>query len=411
MVQLPVEVRHMVAGHLSRPLDLKKLCLTNKDWYDPAVKVLYNEMYLLIGGDKDRNLVYTFNPQNHALGHIRGLDIKVIEGAPTALVEMTMQLILEYLPENILKGFFWCNATAFSVDLIRKLYSKQSCVEDVQVVPTIGLAKPYDVEEIAPVYDRLVNNDRRLDLVIDSEASFQLSQYLLQMSSSVQTLRIVLQDEHQDYDFLGPGTHASPRDLPSILVRRLFSIRLRDQIAASVANLQRLELCFVDLVNATAEWNCLVGAHRLKALSLIKCGGTGAFFKKICSRSSVDVEELTLTDHGLKSDRLLEIIEASIVRCDKLKSLALSLMGTDRCIYVDDICQVGSNLELLSVHIFGSDDDSNTEWCWDDEEFAAIIDACPKLKQLSCAFPGVDLLDDPSPSWVTRAVSWRGKLY
>ncbi|KAF2227706.1 hypothetical protein BDZ85DRAFT_6377 [Elsinoe ampelina] len=409
MVQLPVEVRHMVAEHLSRPSDFKNLCLTNKDWYDPGVKLLYADMHLLIGSREDCDLVYTFNPRNVALRYIQELEISTIDEAPALLVECTLRIILEYLPEDVLRRFTWSEVAPPSVNAIRKLYSTQRRLGNLQVMPTIPLttavSSHYGVEEVAPAYGKTLDGRQKLELIIDSETSFQLSQYLVQAASSIRTLDIEVRDAANKFGFLGLDSQTSSTSLSSVFARRLFSIRLPSGIPSNLIDLHELRLCSVDLRNVASEWMSMLDLSRLQTLTLVDCSGTAGLLRRMCRPAPVTIEQLTVTHNDLNDNRVIEALEALLTLCTKLKVLSLSLRGTSRSINAGKICASGSKLELLSVHFFGDARTNNVEWYWSKDDLAAVIDACPALGQLSCAFPPADLLSTVEPSWSSRVVS------
>lgn len=119
----------MLWDKISRPEDLKNVCLTCKELREVATPSLYRRMLLFIGGQKDLRISAMLGRDNPGIPHIRKIylefektfvtkqqaledssdeeSIPVVEDVSVATrqAQFTVRLLLDFLPVNILEVF------------------------------------------------------------------------------------------------------------------------------------------------------------------------------------------------------------------------------------------------------------------------------------------------------------------
>lgn len=106
---LPTDLKMMIVELISRPSDLKNICLANKELHEIGVRSLYHSVSLDLGSPADSKLAAFLNPRNIGLKWIRQLRLYLaqVEDACNQDVQATFatRLIIEMLPENTLEEF------------------------------------------------------------------------------------------------------------------------------------------------------------------------------------------------------------------------------------------------------------------------------------------------------------------
>ena len=121
------------APQVTRPEDLKSLCLTSKALRDIATPLLYRKMFLFIGGHKDIRISGLLSRTNPGIQHIRKVSLQLektiipltrpspddsdsssdeesepkfesIVGAARQ-AQFTVRLLIDFLPNDILENF------------------------------------------------------------------------------------------------------------------------------------------------------------------------------------------------------------------------------------------------------------------------------------------------------------------
>ena len=96
---------------ITRPTDLKSICLTSRDCRDVAVRELYRKVFLDIGGAKAVRISGFLARENPGLPHVRDITVYFcISGSDDREVlcrqaNFVVRLLLELLPPNILEAF------------------------------------------------------------------------------------------------------------------------------------------------------------------------------------------------------------------------------------------------------------------------------------------------------------------
>lgn len=131
--QLPVKPVLTTSAQITRPEDLKSLCLTSKQLRDIATPPLYRKILLFVGGHKDVRVSGLLSRTNPGIEHVRKVYLQLDKTPmPTAefqvdsddsseddgdeLIEenlgaarqaqFTVRLLLDFLPNDILESFW-----------------------------------------------------------------------------------------------------------------------------------------------------------------------------------------------------------------------------------------------------------------------------------------------------------------
>ena len=106
---LSSELKSHIIEHVIRPSDLKNVCLISKELHEIAVRFLYREVSLDLGGVNDNFMPALLNPRNIGLKHIRQIRLYLAHKSDTCNQEQqatfATRMLLEFLPENILEDY------------------------------------------------------------------------------------------------------------------------------------------------------------------------------------------------------------------------------------------------------------------------------------------------------------------
>ena len=99
---------------ITRPSDLKSLCLTSRETRDVAVRRLYRKVFLDIGGAKAVLVSGFLARDNPGIPHVRDVTVyfptaSSINGRATQLTQahFVTHMLLDSLPSNSLEAFRW----------------------------------------------------------------------------------------------------------------------------------------------------------------------------------------------------------------------------------------------------------------------------------------------------------------
>lgn len=106
---LSSDLKSCVIEHITRPSDLKNVCLVSKELHEIAVRFLYHDVSLDLGSVNDNFMPALLNPRNIGLKHIRQIRLYLANKTDRCNQEQqatfATRMLLEFLPENILEEF------------------------------------------------------------------------------------------------------------------------------------------------------------------------------------------------------------------------------------------------------------------------------------------------------------------
>jgi hypothetical protein len=106
---LPHDVKSCIIEQVTRPSDLKNVCLVSKELHDIAVRFLYHDVSLEIGSLRDYLMPAFMSQHNIGLKHIRTVTLFLSSDPGPCNSEQQatfdISMLLSFLPENILEEF------------------------------------------------------------------------------------------------------------------------------------------------------------------------------------------------------------------------------------------------------------------------------------------------------------------
>lgn len=106
---LSSELKSSIIEQITRPSDLKNVCLVSKELHELAVRFLYHDVSLDLGSVNDNFMPALLNPRNIGLQHIRQVRLYLANKSDRCNQEqqatLSTRMLLEFLPENILEEF------------------------------------------------------------------------------------------------------------------------------------------------------------------------------------------------------------------------------------------------------------------------------------------------------------------
>jgi hypothetical protein len=151
---------------VSRPTDLKNVCLACKQLHEIAVRQLYHDVTIDVGSPSDQRLLAFLSPKNIGLPHVRKIDLYLADVLDKCnqlqQASFVVRLILELLPEDTLEKFSWHPWSPFSAENLLLLYKKQ---KRMRWLEAIALERDCLAElQAIPNFEKVFENVRKLGL-------------------------------------------------------------------------------------------------------------------------------------------------------------------------------------------------------------------------------------------------------
>lgn len=134
ILSIPPELQAAIVSYITRPSDLKSLCLTCEQLSAVATEQLYNEVYLDVGRDTRKSGFFAHNHRGHP--HVRGFTAFTPSVGPEHSTEtycpsanLAIRLVLQVLPRDRLKRFV--TELSIDADTASTLFTRQTMMEDV----------------------------------------------------------------------------------------------------------------------------------------------------------------------------------------------------------------------------------------------------------------------------------------
>ena len=260
-MDLSTDIKTLVVEHVTRPTDLRNICLVCKQLHEIAVRSLYYEVTLDVGSPNDTRLAAFLNPKNIGLPHVRKLDLYLADVQDKCnqqqQADFAIRMMLELLPENILEKFSWHPWSPFNGDNLVLLYKKQKKMRWLE-----GIALDKDViEEIKkiPDFEKLFENVKKIGLYPDSREVLDYCHMLVKHSKNVEKITLHASFEEND-------SPISPRELndsstgPGLITSTMFS-HMQPFEKCTPAALKEITLQKINLrYAANTYWNSTDGS-------------------------------------------------------------------------------------------------------------------------------------------------------
>ncbi|GAB7341036.1 hypothetical protein MBLNU457_7363t2 [Dothideomycetes sp. NU457] len=401
---LSPELKAQIIGKITRPTDLKNVCLVSKACHEIAVRYLYHTVTLSIGGPNDGRLAAFLNPNNKGLQHLRAvcLELAKIDDIckQDQMADVMVRMIVSSIPRDVLEEFDWCHWTKFSLDSLLILHERQRRMKVLQALTVDkpdGLAKS-KVDSI--IFPRC----KTLELFIDTRESLDMAQSFLEKFPLVEDIN--LHAHFKDSSITTRELNDAPT-VPGLITRTLFKHLLPFETCTPLAHLTALSLRELNLKQSSDTYAKVFDFSKLTKINLQQCVGTDALLSNLCKAQNLPqrLERLEIQCKDTEED-VISSLDVLLCLVTGLERLTLDL---DKVIgalpSVDGIVKHGKTLKILNVHGF-KEVTSDEELFWPVKDFRKLCIACPNLEQLSCAFPPTAILSGaPSLKWRSFATA------
>ncbi|KAF2115469.1 hypothetical protein BDV96DRAFT_80266 [Lophiotrema nucula] len=401
-MDLSVDIKTLVVQHVTRPTDLRKLCLVCKQLHEISVRQLYNEVTIDVGSPNDTKLAAFLNAKNIGLQYVRKLDLYLADVPDKCnqvqQANFAIRMILELLPENILEKFSWHPWSPFSGENLLLLYKKQKRMKWLE-----GIALDKDVlEELKkiPDFDKVFENARTLGLYPDCREVLDFCHMLVEKSPKVEKITLHASFEESE-------SPISSRELndtstaPGLITRTMFSHMLPFSKCTPLA-LKEITLQKISLRYAASTYCKLIDFRSVKSIRIFACAGADALFAEL-SRSTMlpdKLETLEFKHDDNPENDGLEALDGFLVLATGIKVLTVDLSYVKSLPAAAGIVRHSRTLKQLNVHASSMPDDCDEEHVYDYASFSQICKECPNVEQISVAFPNVSLVRSKNDSFI-----------
>ena len=252
LVDLPVDIKRLVIEFITRPVDLKVLCLTNKHIRELSTPALYRNVSLRVGGQQDLRLTGMLHPGNPGLKHVHHIDLRLERWAkPTGqrtsdsddssgddgeLVEecvsarfaqLTVKMLLDYLPRDVLESFTWHPWEPISVENYCLLLEKQKKLQYLELGPIDRHLNPI-LERTPQLYEGFTDL-KQLDFYPDSVDRLKAAQKLLKTYPKITSLSVMPVFEYNRKEST-PGKLKSTLFVEALVVDHSFQTTFSTQV-------------------------------------------------------------------------------------------------------------------------------------------------------------------------------------
>jgi hypothetical protein len=380
------------------------VCLTCKQLHEIAVRQLYYKVSLDVGSQHDVRLGAFLNPKNIGLPHIRKLDIYLADvadkgGQQLQQANFAVHMILELLPENILKKFTWHPWLPFSGDNLVLLYKKQKRMKWAESV-ALDRGVLEDLKKI-PNIDKVFENVQKIRLYPDSRDVLDYCQFLLNNIAHRKLEKMTL---HTSFD--ESESPISERDLhdsstcPGLITTTLFGHMAPFAKCTPIA-LRKLTLDSVRLRYAADTYCTIIDFRSVRSIRIFGCSGADTLFAEL-SKSTKLPEKLEVLevkhDDNAENDGLLAL-DGFICLVSGIKILTLDLTCAKELPATAGLVRHGKTLQSLNVHASTGTGSGDDELVYDYVSFSEICKGCPLLEQVSVAFPQVSAIRSKNDSF------------
>lgn len=403
--KMPEELVLMVVDKITRPTDLKSLCLVSKFMRRFATPRLYRSIILFVGGPKDKKLSAFLKPSNPGIPHVREIFLRLeklvaparsqpygdessdeedpVEDAqvPARQAQFTVRLLLDHLPENQLESFSWQNWEPQDVDNFELLCQTQKNLKSLEIGPmdrsleTLLAKKPGMFEKLTKVTS--------VDIFPDSVDRLQAGNRLLKAKPDMERLTISAGFE---YSPDGPPSDLDDSSTrPGLLTATLFSHKLPFETCTPYERLKFVELDSVDLRYCGDTWCKVISFTRLDTLEVRNCAGVEMFWAQISKahQRPLSLKTLRWMDAEEGETPALDAFDNFLELIRGLKTLHVLVSKMNRPPRVSAITAHKNTLESLSIH----SQKDRIAMTYTELEYEQLCRECDKLRQLSINFP------------------------
>lgn len=405
-MHLSTDIKTLVVAHVTRPTDLRNICLVCKQLHEIAVRSLYYEVTLDVGSPNDTRLAAFLNPKNIGLPHVRKLDLYLADVLDKCnqqqQADFAIRMILELLPENILEKFSWHPWSPFNGDNLVLLYKKQ---KKMRWLEGIALDKNV-IEEVKkiPDFENMFENVKKLGLYPDSREVLDYCHLLVKHSKNLEKITLHASFEEND-------SPIPPRELndsstgPGLITSTMFS-HMQPFEKCTPTVLKEITLQKINLRYAANTYCKLIDFRTVKSIRLFACAGADALLAEL-SKSTKLPEKLEVLefkhDDNNENDGL-GALDGFLCLVSGIKTLTIDFSYAKTLPAAAGIIRHGKTLKTLNVHATRIPDECDDELVYDYSSFSQICKECSLLEQVSVAFPQVSAIRNKQESFINFEV-------
>ena len=402
---------------ITRPSDLKNVCLVNKRLHEAAVKPLYHEVVLNLGSRDDARLTAFLNPRNIGLKHIRQVWLHLAPSddlkSKIPQAHLATRMILEFLPEDILDEFRWVPWQAFLTDNLLLLYKKQRKMRRLEVME-LDRSVLSQLKNQPNLHNQVFSCARKLSLYPESRETLDLCGfYVGNTAHSLEGLHIQpkFPELQNSVAWLEPGGLNDSATQPGLLSCSVFAHMMPLDKSSPLPKLKSLQLQKINLRNAADTWCKIVDFTKIETLKLFGCPGVDSLFGQLCKANNLpkQLKVFGLQHKDNDENEALVALDGLLCIMSGIRDLAIDLEGVRELPAAAGIARHGKTLEQLNVHAYPetsseisseiSSSDDPDEYVYDTDGIELISNSCTRLEQLSCAWPSHSILAMPTQKW------------
>ncbi|KAK3111302.1 hypothetical protein LTR53_013583, partial [Teratosphaeriaceae sp. CCFEE 6253] len=275
-----------------------------------------------------------------------------------------------------------------------------------------------ELKQSARIQATLFSCARKLALYPENRETLDLCGYFVEKTAGVLEELIIHAnfDAHDAQDHGPPSTNGTALDLramndtatgPGLLCRTVFGHMLPFETCTPFQHLTSLRLHRVSLRHCAETWCRFVDFTRMQHLRLYQCLGADTLLGQLGKAAHLP-KQLKLLEFQHKDNaenEALVALDGLLCLVSGLRELTIDMENLKALPAAAGIARHGKTLETLNVH--GSAETNVNlmtgteaeELVWEPDEFARICKACPRLEQLSCAWPPSSLIRAPTEAW------------
>ncbi|CAI6334961.1 unnamed protein product [Periconia digitata] len=400
-MDLSVDIKTLILQHIIRPTDLKNICLTNKLLHEIAVRQLYHEVVLDVGSDDDTRLGAFLSPKNIGLKHIRKMDLYLADTydkcGQLKMAHLSIRMILEFLPEDILEKFSWHPWSIFQYDSLVLLYKKQ---RKMKWLEGISMDKS-DLQALQKVTDagNVFQNTVKLGLYPESRQTLDICHFLVKNTRKIEKMTLHTSFEEAD-DVIPERELNDSSTAPGLITSTIFSHMQPFEKCTPIA-LKEVTLQKINLRYAASTYCKIIDFRSVNSIKLFFCPGADALLAEL-SKSTLlpnKLETLQVKHSDNAENDCLGALDGFMCLVSGIQQLTLDISFAKQLPASAGIIRHGKTLKQLNIHA-SEGDDCEPESVFDYSSFSQICKGCPLLEQISVAFPSVSVLDTKQESFV-----------
>ncbi|CBY01941.1 hypothetical protein IAQ61_006534 [Plenodomus lingam] len=401
---LPFDLKALIIQHITRPTDLKNVCLVCKQLHEIAVRQLYYEVTLDVGSPNDTRLGAFLNPRNIGLKHVRKLDLYLADiidkCGQLQQANFAIRMILELMPEDQLEKFSWHPWSPFSGDNLVLLYKKQRRMKWME---SISLDRDV-LEELQkiPNIEKTFENVRKIGLYPDTREVMNFCNFLLKHTANRTLDKITLHASFDEHDASITSRQlndsaTAPGLLTSTMFRHMMPFSKCTPIVLKEITLQKVHLRY-----ASETYCKLIDFQSVKGIRIYGCSGADALFAELSKSTKLPdrLETLEVKHDDSPDNDGLNAIDGFLCLVSGLKVLTLDIIDAKSPPAAAGVVRHGKTLKTLNIHASTGPDSCDEELVYDYASWAQICKECVALEQVSVAFPPVSVVRSKNDSFV-----------